>query len=276
MLRQVKEFKSLNLHALDGDIGKAREFYFDDRFWIVRYLVADTGNWLSGRQVLISPYALHPVNELEQVLPVDLTIKQIEDSPSLSSDQPVSRQYELQYYDYYGWPYYGYSSYLWGISPSYIMPIRVDVQEDIMEASSKEAELRKEAWDPNLRSTNDVTGHHIQALDEEIGHVEDFIIDEKTWSIRYMVVDTGNWWPGKHVLISPHWIERVSWEEKKVFVNLSRDTIKQSPEYIPASLNRDYETSLHQHYNRQGYWDDEPLIDRPAAVHDDKQNGKDV
>ena len=118
----------------------------------------------------------------------------------------------------------------------------------------------EKAWDPHLRSTHDVSGYHIQATDGEIGHVEDFIIDDETWAIRYLIIDTRNWWPGKKVLISPQWIERVSWSESKVFVNLSRETIKQSPEYTEESLlTRDYETGLHRHYNRQGYWVDEPV-----------------
>jgi hypothetical protein len=114
---------------------------------------------------------------------------------------------------------------------------------------------REKAWDPHLRSTCSVNGHHIQALDGEIGHVEDFIIDDDTWTIRYIIVDTHNWWRGKKVLVSPQWIERVSWDERKVFVNLDRETIKESPEYTDAALlTRDYEIGLHEHYNRQGYW----------------------
>jgi hypothetical protein len=110
-------------------------------------------------------------------------------------------------------------------------------------------------WDHNLRSTHAVTGYHIQADDGEIGHVEDFIIDDETWAIRYLVVDTRNWWPGKKVLVSPQWIERVSWDQSKVFANISRDAIKKSPEYSEESLpTRDYETRLHGHYNRKGYW----------------------
>ena len=123
----------------------------------------------------------------------------------------------------------------------------------------RESTKGEKAWDPHLRSTHDVSGYHIQAADGEIGHVEDFIIDDETWAIRYLVIDTRNWWPGKKVLVSPQWIERVSWDESKVFVNLSRETIKQSPEYTEESLlTRDYETGLHRHYNRQGYWVDEP------------------
>ena len=261
MLYSVKDFKRFKLRARDGDLGKVSEFYFDDKFWAVRYLVADTGGWLSGRRVLLSPYALHSANKAEQVLPVDLTMKQIEESPSLASDEPVSRQYETQYYDYYGWPIYWSGTDMWGASPHMgaVGPAMVSVDPAVGGVGKIEREKtrREEAWDPNLRSTDDVTGHNIEAQDGAIGHVEDFIIDDETWAIRYLVVDTKNWWPGKHVLVSPQWIERVSWEDSKVFVNLSRETIKQSPEYAPKSLNRDYETALYRHYSRQGYWPDE-------------------
>ncbi len=249
MLNKAKTLKGYRLDSLDGEIGKVREFYFDDRYWAIRYLIADTGNWLTGRQVLISPYALVAVNKEKQHIGVALTKKQIEDSPSLDSDMPVSRQYEESYYGYYGWPTYFGGPYMWGSYP-YIVRDR-----------DKWGEFTKveKAWDPNLRSTHDVSGHHIQAADGEIGHVDDFIIDDETWAIRYLLIDTLNWWPGKKVLLSPHWIERISWGESKVFVNLPREIIKQSPEYMDEPLlTRDYEIRLHQHYNRQGYWVDEP------------------
>jgi hypothetical protein len=119
------------------------------------------------------------------------------------------------------------------------------------------------AWDPHLRSVHAVSGYHIQAADGEIGHVEDFLIDDETWAIRYLIVNTRNWWPGKKVLVSPQWIERVSWTESKVFVNLSREIVKQSPEYVEeALLTRDYEIGLHRHYDRQGYWVDDPAAEK--------------
>ena len=249
MLNKAKTLKGYKLDSLDGEIGKVKEFYFDDQHWTIRYLVADTGNWLTGRQVLISPYALVAVNKEEQHIAIDLTKKQIEDSPSLDSDKPVSRQFEEAYYGYYGWPMYWGGPYMWGPYP-YIVRDR---------EKWRESAQGEKAWDPHLRSTHDVSGHHIQAADGEIGHVEDFIIDDETWAIRYLIIDTRNWWPGKKVLVSPQWIERVSWSESKVFVNLIRETIKQSPEYTEESLlTRDYETGLHRHYNRQGYWVDEP------------------
>jgi len=251
MLLAAKDFKHFKLRAKDGDIGKAQEFFFDDHFWVVRYLVANTGDWLSGRQVLISPYALKPALIHEGVLPVNLSKDQIERSPSLDNHQPVSRQFETQYYDYYAFPYYAFGPYPWGMSP-YLNRTPEERKSEIR---------RQEAWDPRLRSTKDVTGHHIQATDGEVGHVEDFIIDEETWTIRYLVVSTKNWAPGRHLLVSPQWIKRVSWEESKVFVSHSVDALKSSPEYNPESLNRDYENKLYRHYDWRGYWvDDLALI----------------
>ncbi|HEY5505024.1 MAG TPA: PRC-barrel domain-containing protein, partial [Sedimentisphaerales bacterium] len=238
-----------HIQAADGEIGHVEDFIIDDETWAIRYLVADTGNWLTDRQVLISPYALTAVNKDEQNISIDLTKKQIEDSPPLESDKPVSRQFEQAYYGYYGWPSYSDGAYMWGYYPSIVRD---------REKWRAFAEAEKASWDRNLRSTNYVSGHHIQAADGEIGHVEDFIIDDETWAIRYLIIDTRNWWPGKKVLVSPQWIEGVSWTEWKVVVNLSREAIKQSPEYTEESLlTRDYEIGLHRHYNRQGYWVDE-------------------
>ena len=201
MLNKAKILKGYKLHCLDGEIGEVKEFYFDDQHWTIRYLVADTGNWLTGRQVLISPYAMVVVNKEEQYITIDLTKKQIEDSPSLSSDKPVSRQFEEAYYGYYEWPMYWGGPYMWGYYP-YIVCDR---------EKWKESTKGEKKWDPHLRSTHDVSSYHIQAEDGEIGHVEDFIIDDETWAIRYIIINTRNWWPGKKVLVSPRWIEHVSW-----------------------------------------------------------------
>ena len=245
MLNKAKTLKGYQLDSLDGEFGKVHEFYFDDHHWTIRYLVANTGNWLTGRQVLISPYALVAAIKADEHIAVDLTKKQIEGSPSLSSDKPVSRQFEDSYYGYYGWPMYWGGPHMWGAYP-YIPRDREQWKKPTQD---------EKAWDPHLRSTDSVQGHNIQALDGEIGHIEDFIIDDETWAIRYLVVDTKNWWAGKKVLVSPQWIERVDWSESKVFVNLSRETIKESPEYTEESLlTRDYETGLYQHYQREGYW----------------------
>ena len=248
MLSKANTLKGYKLDGIDGEIGKVKEFYFDDRHWTIRYLVADTGNWLTGRQVLISPYAMVAVIKEERLISIHLTKKQIEDSPSLTSDKPVSRQFEETYYGYYGWPMYWGGTYMWGDYPNIVR----DPEK------WKPTTPSEKGWDPHLRSTQHVSGYAIEATDGEIGHVEDFIIDDETWAIRYLIIDTQNWWPGEKVLVSTKWIERVSWRESKVFVNLSRETIKQSPQYTEESLlTRDYEARLHGHYNRQGYWANE-------------------
>ena len=253
MLDKAKTLKTYKLDALDGEIGKVKDFYFDDHHWAIRYLVVDTGKWLIDRQVLIAPLALAVIKE-EKHIPINLTKKQIENSPPLSSDKPVSRQFEETYFGYYGWPrYWGgpyYPSYpsTWGIYPNIVRD---------HETMGKDTQDEKR-WDLNLRSTKAVDGYHIQTADGEIGHVEDFIIDDEMWAIRYLIIDTRNWWPGKKVLLSPKWIESISWDESKVFVKISCDAIKQSPAYIDGSMiDRDYESKLHGHYNRQGYWVDE-------------------
>jgi len=254
MLHKAKSLINFKMDSSDGEIGKFEEFYFDDKFWAVRYLVVDTGNWITdkpGRRVLISPYAVKGIDEKKKLIATSLSKKQVKDSPSWNTQQPVSRQLEQSYYEYYGWPTYWNGSNVWGY---YTYPVH-----EVTKAAHTE-----KPWEYNLRATAAVSGratdagYKIQAGNDEIGHVVDLIIDDKTWAIRYLIVDTKDFWPGKHVLISPQWIERVSWDESKVFVNLSAEAIKKGPEYTKESLiTRDFETRLHSHYNRQGYWSNE-------------------
>jgi PRC-barrel domain len=260
MLIKAKTLKGYKLEGLDGEIGKVNEFYFDDHHWTIRYLVADTGkSWLLDKQVLISPYALVAVKRKEQHLVINLTKKQIEESPSLKSDKPISQQFEEAYYRYYGWPMYWNGPNMWGSYPY--------LERDPKKWS--ESNPGEKPWDPHLRSTQDVSGDYLQAEDGEIGHVEDFIIDDDSWAIRYLIINTRNWWPGKKVLVSPQWVERVSWRESKVFINLPREVIKQSPEYTEEPLlTRDYETALHRHYHRPGYWVDEPAVMEKKLYHE--------
>lgn len=236
MLDKAKTLVGYKLQSLEGEIGKVKDLYFDDRDWTIRYLVADTGEWLVSRQVLISPHSLAGVFGDQGSIAVQLTKDQIEHSPSLNRDKPVSRQFEQEYSVFFGSPMY------WGF------PHEPGAKAESGEPGKKHA-------DPDLRSTHDVGGHHVEASDGEIGHVDDFIIDDETWAIRYLIVDTKDWLPGKKVLISPKWIERVSWSERQVVVGLTREAIRQAPEYTDGSaVTRDDEVALHRHYNRPGYW----------------------
>jgi uncharacterized protein YrrD len=245
MLIKVKTMAGYKLNSLDGDIGKVKEFYFDDHFWTVRYLVADTGTWLANKLVLISPYALTTVATVDETISVNLTQKQIEDSPAVYSDLPVSQQFEESYYSYYGWPTYWSGSGMWGNTPF--------IMRDHGEWDS--SRISENQWDRHLRSTHGVDGYHIRATDGKIGHVTDFIIDDETWAIRYLIVDTRNWWPGKLVLISPQWIDSIDWAGSEIQVNISLETIQSSPEFNDESLlTRGYESALYEHYNHRGYW----------------------
>jgi hypothetical protein len=237
------------LGARDGEIGKVKDFYFDDQSWTVRYLIADTGKWLPGRLVLISPFAVKGVKEQGRDIEVDLSKEQIEESPSIDTDMPVSRQYEIKYYGYYGWPMYWYGPELWGPSP---FPGGYASAGFPPEPQSAQVETQ---GDPHLRSIREMTGYHIQAHDDEIGHIDDWILDDADWAIRYLAVDTRNWWPGKKVLLAPQWITSVSWHQSKIFVALDRDTIRQAPEYDESvPITREYESRLYNHYNRNAYW----------------------
>jgi hypothetical protein len=237
MLRSLKELFGYTIRAMDGEIGNVHNFYFDDQSWTVRYLVVDTGGWLSGQRVLISPQALgHPEWEKKE-FPVTLTQEQVEHAPHIDTDKPVSRQMEQELYGYYGWaPYWNTAA------PLVTIPKFVDTDD-------------KEVGDPHLRSVRTITGYHIKVTDGEIGHVDDFIASDEDWVIRYMIVDTRNWLPGKRVLVAPTWVDGVGWAERKVHVGLSRNTVKDSPEFDPsAPVNREYELRLYDYYGRPKYW----------------------
>lgn len=236
MLRRAKELHGYHLGAIDGEIGSVKDFYFDDTTFTVRYLVAETGTWLAERQVLISPHALHPVDTENKLIPVALTREQIENSPSADTDRPISKRFEIAYFSYHGWPVYWQGPFLWG--PMSLPGASTVETAPETQTSPAETDPIQSEEDPHLRNTESVTGYHIQALDGEIGHVDDFIIDDESWAIRYLIVDTRNWWPGKKVLVSPRWIDAVSWEEAKVVLHLSREAVKQEPPYSEEALLR--------------------------------------
>lgn len=258
MLRHAKELERYELRARDGKIGHVHDFFFDDRAWTVRYLVVDTGTWLDSRRVLISPAAICRAEWDQRLLPVNLTQAQVRNSPGVDTEQPVSREYEAALIQYYNWPAY------WGApgfpDVGFALPI-VPIVPMMPPAAGRPSAGGGKApagggtavhEDRHLRSVRSVTGHAIEATDGAIGHVDDFLIDDRSWDVRYLIVDTRNWWPGKKVIIAPQWIHEVGWDEAKVFVDLTRDSIKDSPPYNPTQqVTPDYAGQLHHHYGRQ-------------------------
>jgi len=260
VLRSAEDLRGHTIQAADGEIGKVDQFLFDDQTWTIRYLVVNTGNWLLERLVLVSPIAIRAIDWQQRLVEVNLNREQVEHSPNIASDQPVSRQQEEEYFRYYRYPPYWGGPGLWGtgLYPPYAgYAGAAGPPADMLPMAEPSPAQTERQGDPHLRSTHEVVGYSIQARDGEIGHVEDFIVDDATWSIRYMVVATRNRWPGKKVLISPRWIESVSWSARTVAVDLTREAVKQSPEYDSSKvLNREYEIRLHRYYQRSGYWED--------------------
>ncbi len=226
MLRSIKQLYGDKLGASDGDIGHVHDFYFDDKNWAVRYVVADTGSWLPGRQVLIAPHAFSGLQQAGKVLRVNLTRKQIEDSPSIESHKPVSRQYEEAYYRYYGWPFYWRGDALWGLGGVPILELPPKALPDEPAVANGP---QSESADAHLRSTQAVNGYHLQANDGVTGHVCDFMMDVQSWAIRELVIKTGHRFSGMEVQIPAGKVDRISYPDSTVFVKLTREAVEQSP-----------------------------------------------
>jgi sporulation protein YlmC with PRC-barrel domain len=252
MLRSVKALHGYTVHATDGDIGVVDEFFFDDERWVVRYLVVDTGGWLVGRKVLVSPISFGTPDWETRRFDVNLTRQQVEDSPTVDTEAPMSRRQERGYFGFFGWPVYWSGTGHWGAS---YYPGIVAVPDAGAPASDAGEEGDVEY---HIKSTREVSGYRVLATDGEIGRVEDFVLDVTTWAIRYLSIDTGGWWSGRKVLVPPAWIERVDWTLRDIVVDHTQEEIREAPAWDPhVSISRGYEQALHDHFKREGYWEAE-------------------
>ena len=249
MLRSLKDLERYIVSATDGDLGTVVNFLLDDQHWTVRYLVVEAGGFLGGRKVLVSPIFFREADWLTRRFHVAMTIEKIRNSPGVDVDLPVSRQHEQDYFGYYEYPHYWGGEGIWGMGayPGTLLPGTWD--RTLAKRSPRTAA------DAHLRSARDIQGYGIQGSDAKVGHVDDFLVDDETWQVRYLVVDAGHWWLGKKVLVAPRWATSVSWEESTVHVDLTREQIKSSPEWDPnAPVNREYEVRLYDYYGRPAYW----------------------
>jgi hypothetical protein len=245
MLRSLNELNGYAVHATDGDIGKVSEFYFDDIKWGIRYLVVDTGNWLHGRKVLLATAALKQPEWKKRVFPLSITKEKVKTSPEIDTDKPVARQHELDLHRHYGWEAYWGGEAIIG-SPELVSSAFSTTQED--------ANKGGRPFDPHLRTTKVISGCHVHATDGDIGHVADFIVDDESWIIRYLVIDTRNILPGPKVLVSPEWTKRIEWQERKIYFEVTKDKVKNSPLFdASAPVNRGYEESICDYYGRSKY-----------------------
>jgi len=240
MLQSVNGLHNFKLHAEDGEIGAIRDLYFDDARWIVRYLVTATGDWLSGRQVLISPASVTGVDWGARSVAVSLTCDQARNSPDTAANQPVSRQHEADLAAFYGWPPY------WAMSPFGMEPM---VMPAPWQEALQQARADRGPRDPHLRSAREVKGYRMEARDGSIGHVSDLVFDDETWAIAFLVVNAGSWLHARWVLLKPEWMEAISWEERHVTAGVTRAFIEKSPKFLPAfPLSPEYTQQLLKHY----------------------------
>ncbi len=274
MLRNLNDLEGYAILAVDGAIGDVKDFYIDDESWAVRYLVVETGNWFASRKVLISPISLGQADASERKLSSSITRDQVRNSPGIDTEKPVSRQHEIDYLGYYAYPLYWGGSGLWGNSthPNMMMPDFVSTpsvvtpqMDDILGAGAPA--IRHHADDSHLRSCNTMSSYHVHATDGEIGHVQGLLVDDATWAIRYIVVNTSNWWLGHQVIIAPEWIDDVSWSDGLVSLNLTQQKVKDAPPFDSAfRVDRMHEVSVYKHYGTMAYWEKEQLPDWLRAI----------
>lgn len=241
------------IESVDEEVcGKCRDFLFDDENWTIRYIVADTGSFLDRHEVLLSPFVFSnpEFGAYESRLPTVLNKDWIEASPRLETDAPVSQQFEEELARHFNYPLYWSGAGLWGLSP---YPTSEVPSPDEMIRHEHEMEEIRES---RLRSCDEITSYRVFAGDEEIGKVDDFIVETKPWRIRYFVVDTGNWMRGRRVTLSPDWVDAISWTERVVRMDdFVRSVVEEAPTFDPATgINRDYEGALHDYYGRPRYW----------------------
>jgi sporulation protein YlmC with PRC-barrel domain len=256
MLKLMKKITGYALHATDGEIGKVHDFLFDDQSWQVRYLVIDTGKWLPGRKVVVPPSVIADSRWEERELPVSMSKEQIKDAPPLSEHEPVSRQHEVDLYQYFQWqPYWAGGALLGEPYATNTSETRQD--EGTVREDSADTDVSKtgEKQEQHLRSFRELKGYSILAQDSEAGKLDDFILDDKTWKSRYLVVDIGSWLPGKDVLVPTDWISEVHWAQATVTVNVPIVKLKEAPEFDPDEpVDREFEKKLYDHYEKPAYW----------------------
>jgi uncharacterized protein YrrD len=270
MLQSMNALRNRSVGATDGEIGNLTDLYFDDYRWVVRYLIVDTGTWLRSREVLISPISLRYETLATDTVYVSLSKAQVASSPSIDTDKPVSRQNESEHLTYYGYPNYWDGVGIWGggLYPYTLTPGNQFQRENRADREQAEAVFRRkeslahEHDNPHLRSMEEVIGYQIHTKDGDIGHIDDILIDDETWAIRYFVLNTSNWWLGHTVLISPQWITDISWSDETISLDLQRDTIKSAPHFQGVEqFDREQERALFEHYGRHGYWPHTKMVE---------------
>lgn len=244
MKQSLNEIIGYTIEAKDGEKGKVKDILFDEERWVVRYLDVDLANFPEDNRVLIPKMFLKkPLWSIEH-FPVELTIKDIYNCPSLSKKLPISRKYEEKLNRYYKSDDYWSKVFIPFVgAPGVTYPIRPT------RIPTKVIDEKKVA--SKLRSFKEFNGYHIHAIDGKLGHIDDVIIEDDYWQIIYVSIDTSNWLPwSKRVLVGVEWMEEISYANKEIKINLDIETIKSAPEFHPSEdIDKEFEAKLNMHYN---------------------------
>jgi sporulation protein YlmC with PRC-barrel domain len=253
MLLAASAIKGYSVEAQDGALGTVKDLLFDDRTWQIKWLVVQTGSWLFDREVLLHPSAIEGFDNIRQTLHFSLTKQQVQDSPQLSTDEPVSQQHESNTLGYYGWdPFWGSDMYGTMLAGGMVGPPRYFGSKE--RYNDLGLDYAHDGADPHLRSIHEVTGYHVHATDGDMGHVANLLIDNVQWGVRYLIVDTSNWWMGKQVLMSPYSVDSVAWPDHTIYLDVRQAKVRASPEWDPATvIVENYQHDLHKHYGWKGY-----------------------
>ncbi len=262
MLFAVSGLEGCQVRASDGDVGVVKDFLFDDETWTIRWVAIDTGHWLPGRQVFIHPSAIAPLTlppkpSLPMISPrptleltVNLTRNEIEAGPHASEGEPVTSDMEALLYDYYGWdPYWGATHFGAAVLPN----AEAKIVDDAARRDA-DAEIPPVDGVNRLHSVVEFKGYYVHALDGDIGHVENVLADDVNWEIRYLVIATRNWWPGKIVQLAPYAVKDIDWFGERINMNVTRDQVRSAPAWDPLALaDEAREDELHRHFGWPGY-----------------------
>jgi hypothetical protein len=261
MITTVERLRRYAIHATDGDIGHIDNIFFDDANWAIRYVVVNVGNWLIRQYILLQPSIIDHLEPEGQIAVVPLSREQIQNSPEIDPQQPLSRDNEESLHQYFDWePYWRTLPMMTAGLSEYVAPVPIDTppEGDMSEAAKEEEET---AVSVTLRSSKEVISYNVFANDSQdaIGYVENLLIDTERWYVRYIVAQTGTWLSGRRVLLAPQWVRQVSWADASIYLSLSNEQISQSPDYDPqARLLREYEAALYGHYDKRPYWEERP------------------
>lgn len=241
MLRSVREMTGYTVRATDGEMGRVTDFYFDDDHWTVRYLVVNTGDATAGSPtsrgaVLVSPMAVTNPDFDSKRFDLSLTREQVLNGPGTDSDQPVSREWEERYSAYYRLaPYWG-GPLLWGGFATAVEAAAAPLAGFPLVPNNLPPPQGSPSGDNHLRSAHEVIGYAVQASDASGGSVEDLLVDDRSWKVHHIVVDTTSFWPGGEVLVPAELVTEVEWAGHQISFDLTREEIKRRADFRPSGM----------------------------------------